>query len=429
MNTKQFGERVAELREKCGMTQSQLADQLNVSNKTISRWETGDGYPEITLLVPLAKSLGVTVDYLLSESADREDSQFEHNSNRTNRKEYRHREIPVIWPKKQLNKVHVTAEKEKKRPVIQNAIFRNNLLHCIFYILITCIFCSANHYSLYTSGDSDSVGMQGYFTGKTFGLILITFVLAGILLLIVSDLRMVRSNPEKKNEGIVHIGISMFYLFGICLGVKPVSGTWIKESYIMKSYAEGSLLQGFDWFQYNRRLLRTVGCLTIGLYIVFHLILVIRKWKIERASIPEKKCYRLENIKIFWSSLILFNKIGVAAIIISGSGLLISYGIYAGSFLLQTIGSGFDIPMYYLMILVIIMNISTTAAKAGFISAVIGLGAGLLDCFDRQYKASIIIAVINIIFIYLFPMILALLQIANIIEIGSSTLESVIQIP
>ena len=85
--------------------------------------------------------------------------------------------------------------------------------------------------------------------------------------------------------------------------------------------------------------------------------------------------------------------------------------------------------MYYLMILVIIMNISTTAAKAGFISAVIGLGAGLLDCFDRQYKASIIIAVINIIFIYLFPMILALLQIANIIEIGSSTLESVIQIP
>ena len=185
MNTKQFGERVAELRKKCGMTQSQLADQLNVSNKTISRWETGDGYPEITLLVPLAKSLGVTVDYLLSESADREDSQFEHNSNRTNRKEYRHREIPVIWPKKQLNKVHVTAEKEKKRPVIQNAIFRNNLLHCIFYILITCIFCSANHYSLYTSGDSDSVGMQGYFTGKTFGLILITFVLAGILLLIV----------------------------------------------------------------------------------------------------------------------------------------------------------------------------------------------------------------------------------------------------
>lgn len=41
MNTKQFGERVASLRKARGMTQSQLAEQLNVSNKTISRWETG----------------------------------------------------------------------------------------------------------------------------------------------------------------------------------------------------------------------------------------------------------------------------------------------------------------------------------------------------------------------------------------------------
>ena len=67
LNNRDFGAKIADLRKKKGLTQAQLADMLNISNKTISRWETGEGYPEVTLLSPLAKALGVTVDEMLAE--------------------------------------------------------------------------------------------------------------------------------------------------------------------------------------------------------------------------------------------------------------------------------------------------------------------------------------------------------------------------
>ena len=54
------------LREKQNMTQLQLAEKLCVSDKTISKWETGRGFPDISLLEPLAKILKVSVPELLS---------------------------------------------------------------------------------------------------------------------------------------------------------------------------------------------------------------------------------------------------------------------------------------------------------------------------------------------------------------------------
>ena len=68
MNSTDFGKKVAALRKEKGLTQSELAEKLNISNKAISRWETGEGYPEITILTSLAKELGVTVDELLNYS-------------------------------------------------------------------------------------------------------------------------------------------------------------------------------------------------------------------------------------------------------------------------------------------------------------------------------------------------------------------------
>lgn len=70
MNSITIGEKIAKLRKEKGLTQSQLAEMISVSNKTISRWETGEGYPEISLLVPLAKALGVSTDYLLKDASD-----------------------------------------------------------------------------------------------------------------------------------------------------------------------------------------------------------------------------------------------------------------------------------------------------------------------------------------------------------------------
>lgn len=61
-----FGATLAELRKKNGMTQAAVAKLLNVSNRAVSKWENGIGFPEITLLPEIAAIFGVTVDYLLT---------------------------------------------------------------------------------------------------------------------------------------------------------------------------------------------------------------------------------------------------------------------------------------------------------------------------------------------------------------------------
>ena len=60
------GGAVKRVRAGLRMTQSQLAEKLNVSDKTISKWETCKGFPDISLLEPLAKALHVSVPELIS---------------------------------------------------------------------------------------------------------------------------------------------------------------------------------------------------------------------------------------------------------------------------------------------------------------------------------------------------------------------------
>lgn len=62
---RKFAEQLRGFRQARSLTQQELADAIGVSNKTISRWETDGGYPDVDLLVPLARALGVTVDDLL----------------------------------------------------------------------------------------------------------------------------------------------------------------------------------------------------------------------------------------------------------------------------------------------------------------------------------------------------------------------------
>jgi len=66
VNQKLFGATVTKLRKQHHMTQRMLAESLNVSSKAVSKWETGMGYPEITLLPKIAAVLGVSVDYLIT---------------------------------------------------------------------------------------------------------------------------------------------------------------------------------------------------------------------------------------------------------------------------------------------------------------------------------------------------------------------------
>ena len=62
------GAMIKRLREERNMTQEELAETLHVSAKAVSKWETGRGYPDLSLLQPLAESLSISVTELLSGS-------------------------------------------------------------------------------------------------------------------------------------------------------------------------------------------------------------------------------------------------------------------------------------------------------------------------------------------------------------------------
>ena len=66
MNTYVTGTTIRQLREGRGLTQAELAEKIGVSSKTISKWETAKGLPDITLLQPLAQALGISVIELMN---------------------------------------------------------------------------------------------------------------------------------------------------------------------------------------------------------------------------------------------------------------------------------------------------------------------------------------------------------------------------
>ena len=66
MNQYVTGSIIRKLREEKKMTQLELAKHLQVSDKTVSKWETGKGYPDITLIEHISKALGISTIELLS---------------------------------------------------------------------------------------------------------------------------------------------------------------------------------------------------------------------------------------------------------------------------------------------------------------------------------------------------------------------------
>lgn len=69
MNQYITGAVIKKLREKKHFTQAELAEKLCVSDKTVSKWETGKGYPDISLLEPISKVFGVSVTELITGNA------------------------------------------------------------------------------------------------------------------------------------------------------------------------------------------------------------------------------------------------------------------------------------------------------------------------------------------------------------------------
>lgn len=85
MNLILIGKFIAEERKRKGFTQKQLSEKLGISDKIISKWECGNGFPDISLLLPLCNELDITVNELLSgQRVSEEDYQRKAEENMVN---------------------------------------------------------------------------------------------------------------------------------------------------------------------------------------------------------------------------------------------------------------------------------------------------------------------------------------------------------
>jgi len=116
MNNIQTGKLIAELRKQQGLTQQQLADQLNLSNKTISKWESGSGSPDISNLPILADTLGVSVDELLRGALNETETKQSQNTS-----------------KSEVSKKDLTPAQKKERAIIALAACIGAVLGILAY--------------------------------------------------------------------------------------------------------------------------------------------------------------------------------------------------------------------------------------------------------------------------------------------------------
>ena len=68
---------LTELRKAQKWTQAELAEKINYSDKSVSKWERGDGMPDLKVLVQLAELFGVTLDFFVTENAAQEKKKFQ----------------------------------------------------------------------------------------------------------------------------------------------------------------------------------------------------------------------------------------------------------------------------------------------------------------------------------------------------------------
>lgn len=115
------GKFIAECRKEKGFTQSQLAEKLNITDKAISKWETGKGMPDASIMLDLCKELGINVNELLS-------------GERLNEENYREKANENIVS---MVKVADKNRKIKNRTIM---IFTTIVLLFLIYILIREIY-------------------------------------------------------------------------------------------------------------------------------------------------------------------------------------------------------------------------------------------------------------------------------------------------
>lgn len=127
MNQKEIGKFISSCRKDKGLTQMQLAEMLNITNRAVSKWETGKSCPDVSIMLELCDILGITVNELLSgERIVMEDYQ----------------------KKAEENLIELQAKKEKA----QKSLFRLELLWAAISLLLMPVHLAINYFYLENRG-------------------------------------------------------------------------------------------------------------------------------------------------------------------------------------------------------------------------------------------------------------------------------------
>ena len=137
MEKKTMGSFIAVLRKSMGLTQKQLADKLNVSDKTISHWERDESAPDLSLIPVLAEIFGVTCDELLKGEKSSNSASGE-----------------------------ITHRGEKQLEYLLTKSFNNLKIRSLFYIAISIVGFICGIILLY-----DDKGNAGFLVSLAFGVI------------------------------------------------------------------------------------------------------------------------------------------------------------------------------------------------------------------------------------------------------------------
>jgi len=138
MNQEAIGKFIANCRKEKDLTQMQLAEKLNITNRAISKWETGKSCPDVSIMLELCNILGITVNELLTgERISMENYQKKAEEN--------------------------LIELQRKREQAQKSLLRTELIWLAIALLLSPVHFAINYY--YPENNGTGVGLLIAFIG------------------------------------------------------------------------------------------------------------------------------------------------------------------------------------------------------------------------------------------------------------------------
>lgn len=132
MNQEAIGKFIAACRKEKNLTQMQLAEKLNITNRAVSKWETGKSCPDVSIMMKLCDILGITVNELLSaERISMENYQKKAEEN--------------------------LMELKRKKDQAQKSLFRTELIWLVIALLLSPLHFAVNYYFPENSGTGVSL--------------------------------------------------------------------------------------------------------------------------------------------------------------------------------------------------------------------------------------------------------------------------------